>query len=149
MPVRNESGMKLFLFPNLLSRLHDAGTKWIRHEIIPFPKFVIPSTRCRYEINPVRMSESKWVLQNLNKWIKPFAVASGMKSYRIRVFTRYRIQINPAGVPYSFRTVFKWFSCRYRVDARPIRYSFIPGLKSFWCSCDQLHSYTSCVCINL
>ena len=76
-------------------------------------------------------------------------VASGMKSYRIRVFTRCRIQINPAGVPYSFRTVFKWFSCRYRVDARPIRYSFIPGLKSFWCSCDQLHSYTSCVCINL
>ena len=27
MPVRNESGMKLFLFPNLLSRLHDTGTK--------------------------------------------------------------------------------------------------------------------------
>ena len=27
MPVQNESGMKLFLFPNLLSRLHDAGTK--------------------------------------------------------------------------------------------------------------------------
>ena len=27
MPVRNESGMKVFLFPNLLSRLHDAGTK--------------------------------------------------------------------------------------------------------------------------
>ena len=40
----------------LRPRLHDAGTKWIRHEIIPFPKFVIPSTRCRHEINPVRMS---------------------------------------------------------------------------------------------
>ena len=27
MPVRNESGMKLLLFPNLLSSPHDAGTK--------------------------------------------------------------------------------------------------------------------------
>ena len=65
---------------------------------------------------------SSWISYRL----QPFAVASGMKLYRIRVFTRCLIQINPADVPYSFRTVFKWFSWRYRVDARPIWYSFIP-----------------------
>ena len=32
----------------------------------------------------------------------------------------------PDRVPFSFRTVFRWFSCRHRVNRRPFRNDFVP-----------------------
>ena len=53
MLLRNESGMKLFLFPNLLSRLHDASTKSTLFERVNQNEWIKLFADCkRYEIVP-------------------------------------------------------------------------------------------------
>ena len=46
------------------------------------------------------------------------------------MFLRCRIEVRfhfiPIRVPFSFPTVFRWFSCRHRVNRRPFRNDFVP-----------------------
>ena len=120
MPVRNKSGMKLFLFSNLLFRLHDAGTKSTLFEWVNQNE----SRNEWMNQNKIQMNES-----NLSR------DASGMKSNRIRVFTvfksiqlAYRIFIS-----YRIQIISMPVSCRRKANPVFVHTVFI----SYPASCER------------
>ena len=131
MPVRNESGMKLSLFPNLLSRLHDAGTKstlfeWVnqnesRNELI--------KTKFKWMNQTFRGCKRYEIVPYSGVYTMPY---SNQSSWRT-VFISYRIQIifmpvscRPLGqssirsyavfISYRIQIIFMPVSCRRKAN---------------------------------
>ena len=103
--------------PPYKTRLHNAGAKWIRHEIIIFPKFVT-----RLHDAGTKSTLFEWVNKNesRNEWMNQ--TFRGCKRYEI---VPYSNQSSRRTVFISYRIQMPVFSCRYRVDARPIRHSIM------------------------
>ena len=83
-PARNESGMKLFLFPNLLSRLHGTGTKSTLYEWVN-------QNESRNEWIKTKFKWMKWFQAVWNRTVFG-CIHDAVSSWRT-VFISYRIQM--------------------------------------------------------